>query len=107
VRKSFARLRLGHFFETIVDSAEEGCEKPDPRIFRVALTRMRVDPSEVAYVGDIFRVDVVGARGVGMRGILLDIHGDHVDKPCERVRSLADLEAQLVVSGPETGDAGK
>lgn len=97
VRKAFARLGLGHFFETIVDSAEEGCEKPDPRIFRVALSRMQLDPSEVVYVGDIFRVDVIGARGVGMRGILLDIHGYHADKPCERVRALADLEGLLIV----------
>lgn len=97
VRKAFARLRLGHFFETIVDSAEEGCEKPDPRIFRVALSRMRVDASEAAYVGDIFRVDVMGARGVGMRGILLDLHGHHADKPCDRVRSLADLVGLLTV----------
>ncbi len=95
VRKAFARFGWGHFFETIVDSAEEGCEKPDPKIFRVALNRMRVDASEVAYVGDIFRVDVMGARGVGMRGILLDIHGNHADKPCERVRSLAEVEDLL------------
>ena len=101
VRKSFARLGLGHFFETIVDSAEEGCEKPDPRIFRVALNRMQLDPSEVAYVGDIFRVDIIGARGVGMRGILLDIHGNHADKPCERVRSLADLEGVLTAQPQE------
>jgi len=101
VRESFARLGLGHFFETIVDSAEEGCEKPDPRIFRVALNRMQLDVSEVAYVGDIFRVDIIGARGVGMRGILLDIHGYHADKPCERVRALADLEALLTAQQKE------
>ncbi|HSU41709.1 MAG TPA: HAD family hydrolase, partial [Polyangiaceae bacterium] len=40
VRKKLERVGLGQFFETVVDSAEEGSEKPDPRLFRVALERL-------------------------------------------------------------------
>ena len=40
VRRKLARLGLSGFFATIVDSTEEGVEKPDPRIFHVALQRM-------------------------------------------------------------------
>src|SRR5262245_57242587 len=40
VRTAFERVGLARFFETIVDSGEEGVEKPDPRIFRIALERM-------------------------------------------------------------------
>jgi HAD superfamily hydrolase (TIGR01549 family) len=95
VRKKLARVGLGHFFETVVDSAEEGIEKPDPRLFGVALERLGVRADESAYVGDIFKVDVIGARRAGLFAILIDPRGVHGDKPCERVTTLAEVGAVL------------
>jgi len=91
VRAKLERLGLARFFETVVDSHEEEVEKPDPRIFRVALRRMRVRPEEAAYLGDLYHVDVIGARAAGLTAFLLDPLGLHTDKPCPRVASLADL----------------
>ncbi|MEP6475232.1 MAG: HAD-IA family hydrolase, partial [Gemmatimonadota bacterium] len=53
-------------FELVVDSQLVGYEKPDPRIFLLALDQMGVRPDEALYVGDIYEVDVVGARRAGM-----------------------------------------
>jgi HAD superfamily hydrolase (TIGR01549 family) len=92
VRAAFERIGLARFFETIVDSGVEGVEKPDPRIFRIALERMGERAERAAYVGDIYHVDVVGARSAGLRAVLLDLHGVHAEKPCERVQSLDELE---------------
>ena len=92
VRAAFERIGLAGFFEVIVDSGVEGVEKPDPRIFRLALERMGERAERAAYVGDIYHVDVVGARAAGLRPVLLDLHGIHAEKPCERVRSLSELE---------------
>ncbi len=91
VRALFDRLGLASRFEVVIDSHEEGMEKPDPRLFRVALDRMKIDPAETAYVGDLYHVDVVGARAAGLHAILLDPHGLHGDKDCRRVRHLAEL----------------
>jgi putative hydrolase of the HAD superfamily len=91
VRAKLGRLGLGDRFETVVDSHEEEIEKPDPRLFRVALRRMNLRPDETAYVGDMYHVDVVGARAAGLTPVLLDPHGLHLDKPCLRVGSLADV----------------
>ena len=91
VRTAFERIGLARFFETIVDSGEEGVEKPDPRIFGIALERMGERPERAAYVGDIYRIDVIGARAAGLRAVLLDPHDNHAEKPCERVRSLGEL----------------
>jgi HAD superfamily hydrolase (TIGR01662 family) len=55
-----------------VSSADFGVMKPDPRIFREALERMNVPASRAVMVGDSFAHDVIGARQVGMRGVLLD-----------------------------------
>jgi putative hydrolase of the HAD superfamily len=98
VRRKLARVGLGHFFELVVDSAEEGMEKPDPRLFRCALERLGARAEETAYVGDIFRVDVLGARAAGLFAILIDPLGVHADKACERVSTLAEVGALLARS---------
>ena len=63
------------FFEFVLDSEVEGVEKPDPEIFLRACNRMGVDPSDSLYVGDLYPVDVVGARTAGMKAVLMDPQG--------------------------------
>jgi putative hydrolase of the HAD superfamily len=50
----------------VVTSAEAGAAKPDPRIFRVALELLGVDPGRALHVGDSPE-DERGARAAGMR----------------------------------------
>ncbi|HVZ71420.1 MAG TPA: HAD family hydrolase [Polyangia bacterium] len=99
VRAKLERLDLARFFETIVDSQIEGIEKPDPRLFAIALTRMGVTAAETAYVGDLFHVDVVGARGAGLWPVLLDPLDLYSALDVTRVRTLGDLEAALAARG--------
>jgi putative hydrolase of the HAD superfamily len=58
-------LGLARHFVTVVTSAEAGAPKPDPRIFELALERLRVPPSRALHVGDS-EADEVGARAAGM-----------------------------------------
>jgi HAD superfamily hydrolase (TIGR01662 family) len=92
VRGVLERAGLSGFFELIVDSAEVGVEKPDPRIFLAATERLGLDPSACAYVGDIYEIDVVGARNAGLAGILIGPRNAPDD--VTRVDGLAEL-AQL------------
>ena len=78
-------------FELVVDSGVVGVEKPDPRIFHLALEQMGVAPAEAVYVGDIYEIDMVGARAAGMRPILIDPLWKWDDKDCERIRGIHDL----------------
>jgi putative hydrolase of the HAD superfamily len=98
VRAKLQRLGLARFFDTIVDSLEEGVEKPDPRIFTLALERMGARPETTIHVGDLHHVDVVGARAAGLRAVLIDPHGLYSDQDGLRVPSLTAL-ADLVDSG--------
>jgi putative hydrolase of the HAD superfamily len=82
---------LRSFFEMVIDSHQVGIEKPDPRIFAIGAERMGVLPSEAAYVGDIYEIDVRGARAAGMRPILIDPLWRWNDADCERIRGLGDL----------------
>lgn len=91
VRAKLARVGLADYFELVVDSHEEGIEKPDPRIFALALERMGVGAAETAYVGDLYHVDVVGAAAAGLSAFLLDPSDLYRGAPVPRIRSLAEL----------------
>jgi len=95
VRALMARLGLDHFFDAVVDSQEEGVQKPDPRLFRIGVERMGATPESTVYVGDIFTVDVLGARGAGLSAVLIDPNGLHADKPCDRIATMLELPALL------------
>lgn len=75
VRAILERLGLLPSLEFVLDSSVIGVEKPDPRIFRMALECSGLAPDEAVYVGDIYSVDVLGARAAGMRAVLLDPGG--------------------------------
>lgn len=73
----FDNLGLTDAFDFVVDSHHVGVEKPDPRIFALALERFAVAPSRALHVGDTFATDVVGARAAGMQVALLDPFGHY------------------------------
>lgn len=93
VGSKLERLGLARHFETVVDSGIEGIEKPDPRLFRIALERMRAAPEETAYIGDVYHIDVVGAEAAGLHPVLIDPASNHAERNCARIQSLADLLA--------------
>jgi len=54
-----------------VYSVDVGRRKPAPHIFRLALSRLGVEPSHAAFVGDRRYQDVWGAGRLGMRTVLV------------------------------------
>jgi putative hydrolase of the HAD superfamily len=86
-------------FDVVLDSALFGAEKPDPAIFRAALEALRVAPDEALYVGDLYEVDVVGARAAGMEAILLLPESAAAPAGVRRIASLASLADQLLPGG--------
>jgi len=92
LRHLFDRLDLTKWFDHLLDSHEWGVEKPDPRLFHLALEQAKSDPAKTVHVGDLYHVDVVGARRAGLReGVLFDVAGLYNDVDCPRVGSLAAL----------------
>src|SRR5882757_3904422 len=68
VELAFARVPLGHLFETVVGGDETERHKPDPEPLLLAAERMGADPKETAYVGDS-PFDVGAAKAAGMYAI--------------------------------------
>jgi putative hydrolase of the HAD superfamily len=63
---------LASFFETIIISGDHGFGKPDHRIFRLALERLKVAAHEAVMVGDSLNRDIAGARAAGIRTIWIN-----------------------------------
>lgn len=68
-------LDLRRYFATLLVSALEGCEKPDPRLFHRAAERNSLRPGEILHVGDRRREDVEGARNAGCQALLVSRNG--------------------------------
>lgn len=95
LRLLFDRLTLAGRVDRLLDSHDEGVEKPDPRFFEIALERSGARRENTIHVGDLYHVDVEGARAAGLRGVLLDEAGLYPDVDCPRVRSLEELVDQI------------
>lgn len=91
LHRAFDRLGLTTSFDVIFDSYQEGVEKPDPRFFHIALERSGADAATTMHVGDLYHVDVAGARAAGLTPALLDVGGLYPECDCLRVRSLTEL----------------
>jgi len=108
-RKLLDDYALSGYFECLIISAEVGYEKPDPRIFRLALRRAGVSAAQSLYVGDNFYDDALGARKVGMDCLIVNRFGalgveEITGYPIIRdISQVADyLDGKLV---PETGES--
>jgi putative hydrolase of the HAD superfamily len=62
---------LGGLLDEELFSCEVGLRKPDPEIYRLACSRLGVDPADCLYVGDGAYAELTGAAAVGMRAVLI------------------------------------
>ena len=97
--ETLVRLGLRDAVDAVVDSMRVGFEKPDPRIFAAALATCGATPARGVHVGDLYDVDVIGARRAGLRAVLLDPHDDWAGVDCPRAADLAAFVDGLVGRG--------
>jgi HAD superfamily hydrolase (TIGR01549 family) len=88
LERMFDRVGLSRHFDIICDSCVFGVEKPDPRYFEMALARAGARAETTMHVGDLYHVDIVGARRAGVRPLLLDTANLYEGFDCERVRTV-------------------
>jgi len=91
IHRVFERSGLRRYFSVICDSQVEGVEKPDGRFFEILVARAGGRPETTLHVGDLYHVDVVGARSAGLQTMLLDPHDLYQEYDVSRVKSLDQL----------------
>ncbi|MBB2912692.1 putative hydrolase of the HAD superfamily [Streptosporangium becharense] len=100
---------LHHFGDSIVCSAEHGAPKPDPSIFLAGCATLGLPAHQVAYVGDKYEIDALGAREAGLHSYWLDraISGIAPAKGITVIRSLEELVTDLNGTSGASGTTGR
>lgn len=89
------QLQLRAHFETVIVSQAVRLDKPDRRIFELALQRMEATAQQTWYVGDHPVNDVQGASRAGLRTVWLEGFEEWpeevVERPQHTIRQLSEL----------------
>jgi len=87
---------LSHF--EVFSPKIAGAAKPEFKAFLAVLDKMGVDPEEAVMVGDSLESDILPARAIGMKAVLIDREGkagDSGDKEIAVIKSLKELKRFL------------
>ena len=86
------RSGLQDCFRHIVLSEEVGWQKPNPLIFREALSRNGLEAEEVLMIGDSYSSDIQGARNAGIDQLWITAESPDAARPVTyRVSCLRDV----------------
>ncbi len=94
MKQMFEKFPLNELADEIILSYEVGIQKPDPRIYAIALEKLGVSKDEVIMVGDSLRLDVESAEAFGIKGILIDRKNRNPNYP-NRITSLNEISELL------------
>jgi putative hydrolase of the HAD superfamily len=89
---------LAERFRFVVFSQDYGVEKPDQRIFEIALEKAGCSHSELLHVGDSLTDDVYGAKNAGIKSVWLNRDkkdNDNSVKPDYEITNLNKLRDVL------------
>jgi HAD superfamily hydrolase (TIGR01662 family) len=102
VRLTLRKINVEKYFDVIVTSVDVGFNKPDERIFKIALKALDVKPEESVMVGNRISADIIGGNRIGMKTILykwneryLDIIQSLEEEPNRTIISLKELPKVL------------
>jgi putative hydrolase of the HAD superfamily len=99
IHDNLSAMGVARYFSQVVTSVELGIRKPHPAIFRHTLEQLRIPARDALYIGDTYVDDYQGAAAAGIRCILIDPRGQHLDTP-DRIDTLFALEPYLETTVP-------
>jgi putative hydrolase of the HAD superfamily len=67
----FNALSIAKYFDARVFSCVAKLSKPDPEIYEMSASQLRVKPEDCLYIGDGDGQELTGAAGVGMHPVLI------------------------------------
>lgn len=67
---------LAPLFDVAIFSCLVGMQKPDPRIYHLALQKLAVEPQDCLYIGDGGSTELTGASRIGMKAVQLRVPGE-------------------------------
>ena len=89
-QRILGKLKLTNCFDVVVgiDTCNKG--KPNREIFLYALNKLRVGPKEALFIGDSVEYDYEGAKGAGLKPLIIDLDGK-APPNVDTIRSLTEV----------------
>ncbi len=81
-------LGLTPYFDFILASAVFGASKPDVKIFNEALNRSGLPAEACVHIGDSLEDDIHGAKGAGIKAILINRHSERHDMHGDKLKNI-------------------
>ncbi|MCW4049990.1 MAG: HAD family hydrolase [Candidatus Bathyarchaeota archaeon] len=97
-RDVFDKLGYEDIFDSLIVSEEVGYRKPAKIIFEEALRDIDSKPETCVMVGDMYDADIVGANGIGMRSVLIDVYDNqqaHYHEATVAIKSIGEFPLAL------------
>ncbi len=91
--RKIEKLGLSNYHHSIVTSEEAGIEKPDAKMFQLALNKLELKENEVVMIGDSYEKDIVSANNLGIHAIWLN--QDNKIKPL--IRDITEIKQFIEV----------
>ncbi|MBN4072843.1 YjjG family noncanonical pyrimidine nucleotidase [Crocinitomix catalasitica] len=82
---------LDEFFDIVLCSEDVGVNKPNPKVFELALELANAKNTESVMIGDNYDADIVGAENVGMKTIFFNPTHTIVDSNTKQIYQLSEL----------------
>ncbi len=95
--QKMATTGLTKYFKRLILSEEIGRNKPDPALFEYAIEVSGASKEQSLMIGDAYETDILGAAGVGMDQMFLNIKGEkkHAFSPTFEVTSLSEISQYI------------
>lgn len=96
--RKIEKLNLAKYENFIVTSEEAGCEKPNKKIFKIALDKLNLDPNSVCVIGDNFEKDIIGAKNLNLQSIWLnrDKTNQHIiPNGCIEIKEINEIKRYI------------
>lgn len=84
------KLDMSEFFDVVVGVDSCGSAKPDKKVFLHAVNRLHVQPKEALFIGDSAKYDFEGAKGAGLKPLLINRGKDGLTE-FETIGSLTEV----------------
>ncbi len=88
------RCGLEGYFQFVLFAQDYGIQKPDPRLFEIAIERAACAKHHLLHVGDSFQNDVIGAKQAGIKSVWLNRQREDKEtkeQPDFEISSLSEL----------------
>lgn len=94
------RLKIRHFFESVVISGKAGSKQDKRPLIKRALRKLRVKPKDAAFVGDKLDADIAAANALGLMTIRMIPPGTTISEKPSKKKEIPDHTIRRVSALP-------